>query len=296
MGSSGGGGMGSGEVTYPAYIQEAHWDWLDDSGTDLIDDSVTAIMNNALGNSPFLTASAYNPTGPVDEIIAAPGLLQALVTLLSFNSSVDALAAGILDDSRIQDSVTAFNTDLNIKADAEIYPRFEAGMRDIGAVMSSAFVIGRANIAEKIVNDVARYEADIRYKAWGEDAIQIASLQAQVQSMKLEYQKTVSQFIIESNRIKIVAFKEQVDTDVKYDEADATWDLSVFQYGGNLMAAPAGGVTSTATKQPSTAQSMIGGAMSGAAAGALLAAPTGGLSVVAGATIGGLLGAAGGLL
>jgi len=282
MGSAGGGGAGSGEIIYPPYLSDTHRDWLSDTETDLIDESVTVIMNDALGNSPFTTAAAYDPTVPVGEIIAAPDLLQTLVTLLSTGTGLDDLIENVLDETRITDSVTAFNVDLTNKADAEIYPRFEAGMRDIGAVMSSAFAIGRANIAEKIVNDVAKYEGELRYKAWGQDAIQVIN-------MKLEYQKAVSQYIIEANRMKIVALKEQVDTDVKYDEADATWDLSVFQYGGNLLASVAGGTASANQKQPSTAQSMIGGAMTGGTAGFLIGGPVG-------AGIGAALGAAGSLL
>ena len=96
--------------------------------------------------------------------------------------------------------------------------------------------------------------------------------------------------LIEANRMKIVALKEQTDTDLKYDEADATWDLEVFQYGCNVLASIGGGVASPkGSKQPSTSQSMIGGALSGAAAGGMI----GGLP---GALIGGVLGAAGGLL
>jgi len=290
MGSAGGGGSGSGAVEYPAYIEMIHSDWLNHGiGVDTIDESVTDIMNASLGNSPFVTAAAYDPTTPISEIINAPDLLQTLVTLLSNGTGLDDLIENVLDETRITDSVTAFSTDLTNKADADIYPRFEAGMRDIGAVMGSAFVIGRANIAEKIVNDVAKYEGELRYRAWGQDVIQVID-------MKLRYQQVVSQFIIEANRVKIVASKEQVDTDVKYDEADAVWDLSVFQYGANVMASVAGGTASPAQKQPSTAQSMIGGAMSGAAAGALVGSAVPGIGTLAGAMAGGALGAAGGLL
>lgn len=289
MGSSGGGSSGSGAISYPVYLQTTHGDWLDDTNTDLIDDSVTVIMNAALGNSPFTTAAAYDPTTPVGEIIAAPDLLQTLVTLLSTGTGLDDLIENVLDETRITDSVAAFNVDLTNKADAEIYPRFEAGMRDIGAVMSSAFVIGRANIAEKIVNDVAKYEGELRYRAWGQDSIQVIDL-------KLRYQQVVSQFIIEANRLKVVALKEQTDTDVKYDEADATWDLSVFQYGANVMASIAGGVAASPSKQPSTAQSMIGGAMSGAAMGAMMGSAIPGLGTMTGAIAGGVIGSAGALL
>lgn len=282
-GGSAGGGGSSGTVDYQTYQKEVHEDWLRQVA-DTIDESVTDVMNSALGSSPFLMADAYDPSTEVAAILAAPGGLEALVDLLSSGTGLDILISSILDESRITDSVTAFNTDLGVKADAEIYPRFEAGMRDINAVMSSAFVIGRANIAEQIVREVGKYEGELRYKAFGDDAIRVIN-------MKLDYEKAVNHLKMEANRISIVANKEQVDTDIKYDEADATWDLEVFQYGANVLASIAGGVAQPkGPKQPSTAQSMIGGALSGvAAAGMMGMGPPGMIA-------GGVLGLASGLL
>lgn len=282
MGGSGGGGGSSGAVSYPTYMETVHNDWLDNTGADTITDSITDVMNAALGNSPFTTLSAYDPTTEVAAILAAPTDLETLVDLLSAGTGLDTLISSVLDESRITGSVTAFAADLDVQADAEIYPRFEAGMRDIGAVMSSAFVIGRANIASKLAREVSKYEGELRYKAWGDDAIRVIQL-------KLDYQKAVSQLVADANRISIVANKEEIDGNILLDEKDSMWDLGVFQHGTNVLAGISGGTAATGAGKPSTTQSVIGGAMSGAATGAMM---SGGnpLAIGAGAFLGGVAG------
>jgi uncharacterized Fe-S cluster-containing protein len=101
---------------------------------------------------------------------------------------------------------------------------------------------------------------------------------------------------IEANRIKIVANKEYTDRNMELDKEDALWDLSMFQYGANVMASISGAATVTkSTGGLSVAQSVMGGGLSGAAAGAMAGGPTG-IGAVPGAIIGGVLGVASALL
>lgn len=145
--------------------------------------------------------------------------------------------------------------------------------------------IGKANLAKDVQIGEITVRTDAEYeRMYLEGSSQILKLMLQRVAFEEGYMKTV----VESNRIRIVAKKEQADTVMAIDEKDATWDLEVFQYGGNLLASISGGTGSSA-KTPSTAQSMIGGAMSGAAAGAMIGGPWGAL-------IGGVIGGASGLL
>ena len=107
-------------------------------------------------------------------------------------------------------------------------------------------------------------------------------------TQKYTWEESYVKIVIEAYRIKMVAKKEENAEDISIDEADAKWDLEVFQHGANVLAGIGGGVSGT-DKRPSLAQSVIGGAMSGAAAGAMVGGPTG-------AIVGGILGAASGLL
>jgi len=285
MGGNSGGGGGSGAVSYPAYMQNAHGDWLDDSGSDTLTESVTSVMEAAIGNSPWTGQAAYDPDTDITAMIAAGVDLQTLVTLLSSGTTLDTLISNILDDSRIDNAVAEFAADLDARLTSEVIPRFERGMQDINAVMSSAFVIGRALIEENHDRQVAKYSADLHMKAFSDDAIRVIQL-------KLEYQKMASSVIAEIYRMKIVAKKEQTDTDMNIDDKDAKWDLEVFQYGANLLASIGGGTVNPSKPGPSQVQSAIGGGLSGAAAGAMAGSVIPGLGTAAGAIIGGVLGAA----
>ena len=282
----GGGGGGSGKVDYPDYMKTIHGDWLDNSGADTITSSITDVMNAALGSSPWTTQSAYDPDNDIVEIVGAPDDIQTLVNLLSSGTSLDDIITNVLSDSRIDDAVDEYAADLDARLTSEILPRFEAGMRDINAVVSSAFAIGRAIIEENQDRQVAKYSADLHMKAFSDDAIKVIGL-------KLEYQRIASAMLMEAYRMKIVAKKEENEVNMKIDEEDALWDLSIFQYGSNLLASIGGGVASPDTKRPSALQSAIGGALSGAAAGAMIAgASKGAIAGPTGMIAGAVLGAA----
>lgn len=276
-----GGGGGSGAVSWPAYMHTVHNDWLDDTGTDTITSSMTSIMNTAQGNSPWTTQLAYNPDADIASMVASQTTLQDLVTLLSTGTTLDTLVANILDDATIDDLVTEYAADLDARFLSETVPRYERGMQDINAVSSSAFAIGRALIEENLDRQVAKFSAEVHMKSKSDDALRIVQ-------MKLEYQRIATATLIELYRIKIVAKKEENDVTMDIDDRDAKWDLEVFQYGANLLASIGGGTNGT--QKPSQWQSAIGGAFSGAAAGANLGGQFGYSGW--GAIGGGILGAA----
>ena len=48
--------------------------------------------------------------------------------------------------------------------DANVVPRFQVGMRDINAVMSSSYVLGRAAIEDTRVKALSRFSAELKYR------------------------------------------------------------------------------------------------------------------------------------
>ena len=331
-GSSGGGS--SGQVSYPAYMMGWHQDVLNHT-TDLPTLSVTDAMNAAFGNSPFTGETAYDPDAEVAAILTASQDLDDLVTLLSQGTGLDALISSILDDSRIATAIADFDTvidDIIVDHNADIgavinqsnielvnavavnqVPMFEAGMRDIGAVVSSAFPIGKSIIDKTVVDQTAKLAADIALqtgKYSGELRLQLAKFAADMHTkmfnesaiaivqLKLQYQYQLSALTIEANRLKIVAKKEEADTNLKLVEVDATWDLEVFKYGSNVLGSIAGTATNQGTKMGGGSQvgSAIGGALSGAAAGAMMGSVVPGIGTAVGAVAGGVIGLASGFL
>ena len=410
-GGSGGGGGGSGAVSYPAYMQTVHNDWLDNTGVDTITDSVTDIMNAALGGSPWAAQAPYDPDADItawEAVVAAFAAILAGITdttswaalFTQALTSVGAAPTLVIADETVADEaiadeavvdeavadmagvtgiteavivadVDAFADQLDDEITTKVLPRFRRGMQDINAVISSAFPIGESIIEGFRDREVAKHNSAIRLAAAEKNAdidleegkanlskdVEVArmnlskdvsiaqmnlskdvevsrmnlskdvdiakanlskdvsvgsvnstaeteydkmALEGSTQMLRLmlqriafhsEYMKTY----IEAKRIKIVAKVEENSVDMKIDESDALWDLEVFQYGANLLAAIGGGTNPT--QKPSLMQSAIGGALSGAAAGGMIAgASEGAIAGPVGIIAGGILGAASALL
>lgn len=301
----GGGGGGSGQVSHSAYLEAVHGDWLDQTGVDTISDSITDVMNSALGSSPFAALAAYDPDADVTAYEASITAFAAILAGIVDTTDWDALytqAETTIDDTAeiteavIVADVDAFADQLDDEISTKVLPRYRAGMRNIDAVVSSAFPIGEAIIEGFRNRDVAKHNSAIRLNAAYKNAdIRLATKNLRLEGTKqmlslmiqrINWEKSYIDTVIESKRIKIIAKKEETDVNRDIDKQDAVWDLEVFQYGANLLAAIGGGVATTTSHKPSTAQSAIGGAMSGAVAGAIV---TGGnpFGIAIGAALGG---------
>ena len=242
---------------------------------------MTDIMNAALGSSPYGAMVPYDPDADITAMEGAVSDFEDLVDLLSNGTGLDTLVQEIVSEDRIDDQVAAFTASMDDKLLTQAYPAFEAGMRDINAVQSSAFVLGRAIIEDSRLREITKFESSVRFKVHGDDALQVIAL-------KLQYQAAVAQALSETRRIKIVAKNEETNLGMDIDDRDAKWDLQVFQYGANLMAAPAGGTAMPDLKQGmSKTQSTISGAMAGAAIGTSVSP---GYGTAIGAVVGGIAG------
>lgn len=292
--SGGGGGGGSGRVDYPDYMKTTHNDWLDQTGTDTIEASITEIMNAAIGASPFTSAVAYDPTTPLADAWTAVCAFNTVVDALSHETDwLSAISAArseydnnVVDTTQIDDDINAFASVLDDRLDYIEIPKLKAGYRDANAVMSSAFAIAEGIVRGMAMRDVAKYATELRLKnhdlrvQW---ILKSAEMMLTNLMKRVQFEQAVAQISVEAKRIHIVASKEEIDQQSAFDEADGRWDLETFQYGANVLAAIGGGTTAVGRERPSKAQSAIGGAMSGAAAGAAVGGPVGGI-------IGGILG------
>jgi len=306
MGSSGGGGS-SGKVEYPAYMQTCHGLWLDAAGADVISTSVTASMNTALGNSPFTGLLAYAPD---TDLATAEALITALTvlsptTLLSdaltqfaaVATAVDTIYSAVTVGSRIDAVKTAYSDMVDDEISVKVLPKFRRGMQDINAVQTSSFVIGEALIYAEKTRAVAKFAADIELRAYdkrGDLVVQLVGEQIKFMNARLDFSKTVAHYGTEFTRIKVIAKKEESEANIELTEKDAEWDLRVYQYGSNVMAAISG-AAATVNKKPNSIMSALGGALSGVASGAMLGSAVPGIGTGLGALFGGVLGGLGGL-
>jgi len=299
MGSSGSGGS-SGKIKYPAYMEAFHGSMLDDDGTDTFANSVVDAINAAYGNSPFMSVVAFDPstdiTAMVSAITAFDTAVDALDNETDWSSAMTAAETAVdslIDDTYINADINAFSDLLDDERDTKVLPRFKAGMRDINAVMTSAFVIGEGLIEAFGARDVTKYGTELRMKMnlqRTDGVIKSAEVMLTTLMSIIGYERDLAHYTVEVRRLSIAAGKEQDDRDLWIDEQDALWDLALFQYGNNALASIAGAAATTKDKQISQAQSAVGGAISGAVVGNMIA-PGG-----PGAIIGGVLGLGASLL
>lgn len=295
----------AGRVDFPAHMKTIHQEWLDQTATDTIDSSMVDAMNAALGGSPYNAMTAHDPATELTAMDTAVAAFNTRVDAIDpdgdWEAAVDAAVAkidgAVVDATYIATDAAAFGDILDDQIENIVLPRFQGGLRDVNAVMSSAFVIGEAIIEGMRDRDVAKYTTDLKVKLnfqrndfilKGTETI-IRGLMAQV-----EMEKTVAHYTIEANRMRIVTEKEKKDAENMMEVKDGRWDIETFQFGANLLASIGGGTmipNSGGGDSPSAVQSAIGGALAGAAIGSTV---SGGNPI--GTGIGALIGGIGGLL
>lgn len=279
----GGGGSSAGSVDYPQYLKDTHQQWLNHAASpdDVMEYSITDLMNAAIaGGSPHASLTAYDPDTVITNFDTAIDTLALDVAALTSNTSFAEILSLFFDPTRLTAITNAFAADLDAQLAATVYPRFEVGMRDLNAVMSSAFPIGRSLIEVGRNREVAKFDAEMRMKLHGELALQFITL-------KTELDGRLASLKIEAGRIGAVLKKEETDVNLEITQHNALWDLEVYKYGCNVMAAISGASTVQDKRGPSKGQSAVGGALSGAAVGTSISP---GYGTVAGAVVGGIAG------
>lgn len=285
--SGGSSGGSSGKVDYPAYMKDQHLTWL----TNVASDITTA----RAGNSPYYSAVSFDPSTNITNIDTAITTFNSLVDALSHETDwesamqqAETTVDALIDLSYINDDVTAFAAIQDDQIDNVVLPKFQRGMQDINAVQTSSFVLGEALIYGMRDRDVAKYTSELKLKLniqRNELVASGASTMLQNLMSRVDFERVVTHYTLEANRIAIVANVDYNKQELELDELDARWDLTTFAFGSNVMSSIAGSATNQGTPQKSQMASALGGALSGAAAGAKVG---GGY----GAVIGGVLGAA----
>jgi len=299
--ASAGGGSSAGRIDFPTHMKTIHQDWLNQTGTDTIEDSMVDIMNDNLGGSPYAAMTAYDPATPLGNMDTAVGAFNTRVDAVdpdgdwvtALGTVKTALDTNVFDDTYITADIAALRASIDSQLENDVLPRFQGGMRDINAVMSSAFVIGESIIEGMATTDITKYGTELRLKLniQRNDAI-LKGTESVVRNIfaVVELEKNVAHYTVEANRMRIAALKEKKDTENSISVKNGRWDIETFQYGANLLASIGGGTVVPTSQDGATSfQSALGGALGGAAIGSSVSSGnpwiTGG-----GALIGGLLG------
>lgn len=272
MGGSSGGGS-SGQVDYPDYMKEYHMSWL--AEMDVHTDTY-------LNSNPYLTATAYNPDGALDQVATALANFSAIITVLDgyadWQTSHDIVNNKFTTPViNIQEQADAYSAIADNSIMTRVLPQFKRGLQNVGASMGSAFVIGEAIIWASRDRDLSKFQTDLTLKN-AELTMQNRQLinqgvQIILQNLtqEAELYKAFTHYMMEFNRIKIVAKSEETTNNLEYDVKDAKWEVGAYIDAGNLLASISGSAIQTdSSKGPNKIASALGGAISGAAAGGVI--------------------------
>jgi hypothetical protein len=275
-------------VTYPTHMTNAHAEWLSSDDADHVTKSMVDLVNAAHANSgnPY-----YNDSGSTIKVAFDPDTrLAAMATQLSSFSThlgnidpdgnidtylgavADAIDAEVIDSTYVTNDIASFAAVLDDQIETVVLPKFQAGLRDVNAVCSSAFMIGEAILWGMRDRDVAKYGTDLRTKLAIQRADAVYQLTKQIMNMDIsiaDLYRTLLHYKVEIERMGIAAQKEEHDASMAIDVAYEKWNFDVYTYAANLLGAIGAGtyLPNVSDSGPSTTQSAIGGALAGAALG-----------------------------
>ena len=286
MGSGGGGAPAYtwSEIRYAPYVEARHSDFLL---------SVYSARVGAISNSPFADYTDIE----VDNAFFGAGY-----TISSFPSLYDMYGkfmAGLdiealwaqeyndtIDSSVVNDLIAAEGALIDDEIETTSIPRLQTGMRDMNAVMSSSFVVGKSLIEDTRTKMVAKFSADLKYR--------LIPVAQERWNTHLNWNKlTVGTYA----EIMKLYFSAKTDIDeINYAMAvkNILWPFTVLDFERAAVGALQGATTAKQdVAGASTASRVLSGALTGAAMGATVGAAVGkgvadtSTGAVAGATMSG---------
>jgi len=228
----GGSGSSSGKVGYPAYVELLHGLMVNHGGLDIVGVSMVDAMNASFGASPYAAMVPYDPTTALTAIDTEVVDFQTLIDAVDLPDE--------LTDTEINAEISAYRAQTEDELVSNVLPRFQAGMRDIGAVVSSAFVEGQSILEDGQSKDVNKFAAALRLKAKASEVERASLMLKQVEAKNM-----VSSLIFNAEKLRIATEKTELDQEYSFDIGDAKWDLELFQHGANLIASPSGAGVNT---------------------------------------------------
>lgn len=287
FGGGGGGGSGSGTqvtyIRYAPYIESSHKVFLG---------QIQTYRNAKKGRSPY---AAYTATNIDTAFLGAGILISAYGSLfgkfLTYMQNIDTASlydtafTRTVNSQNVKNLVTAEGALLSEEIENEAYPRMLAGARDLNAVMSSTFVIGKANIEATRLKLLSKFSTGLKFS--------LLPHAMAVWKTQLEWNRGIVDNYARYLQLYYSAKMDTIEQNYTMAAKDELWPFTILDHERAALGAMQGAMNtkSIAGEGPSTGQKVIGGAMSGAAAGAMIAGTGAGpMGALLGGAIGGLAG------
>jgi len=299
MGKSGGsGGDSTTTVRFAPYIEDQHRRLIDKSLWFAAEEHPDAQMYYL---SPYANYTVINPDDAflgLNAVISDFDSIYAMFATYQKDLDIDSLWVQAHQDtaygqviSEIVDAESAFIDD---DIDIEV-AKMKAGMRDMGAVMSTGYMNAEANIRDTGSKVKGKLRSDLRAK--------FTDLGQRRWEQKLNWDLNIVTNYLKINEDYFKLRTDYLATKAEIDTHDLLWPFTIMDHEAAILGCITGAKDSKVKgHKPGVsgaiaggAAGALGGAAMGAYAGAQIGAAGGGITALGGAAIGGLIGLAGGL-
>ena len=184
------------------------------------------------------------------------------------------------DSPQANSFIAAESVMLDEELESSILPKYMTGMRDLNAVMSSSFVVGKALLYDTKQKMVEKFSAELKWKLVGIAQDRWKSHIAWNTEVVSSYAKLFELYFDSKEGI--------TRTNMEFLAKRSLWPLDVLDYQRANLGALTGATKSTSSAssgKSSKVASVAGGVVGGAALGASVAGPWG---AVAGGVIAGI--------
>lgn len=293
--------MGSSEppdttIKYAPYLQSAHQDALNDNGSDTLNISLFDAMNAAFNDSPYGGTTVLVPEHAffglgygISDFPSIYDMFGKFMAGLDVHKLWEQTYNGIITSAPLQTVISSHAQRLDDDLEQSVYPRFEAGMRNIGAINSTAFAVGRAIIEDTRIRELNSFIGKLELGAF-ETSIKMWS-------SHLDWNRSVVAIYEEIAQMYYGVTQVANEYNAAMAAKHTTFNLDLFEYARAMLGALGGTAAATgpgASARPSPIAKGIAGGMSGAMMGASVGSAYAGVGAVPGAIIGGILGFAAG--
>lgn len=253
-----GGGKGSSgssktTIRYAKYLEYAH-EWLLNTTKTYVQDIIDESPLSGFETIPV--DAGFFGTGYV--LASFPSLYDMYGKFVA-GLDVDVLFTQIFEDtvnaSAVNDLVEAESALLDDDISTHVIPEFEAGLHDINALQSSAFVIGKALIEADKVKAVSKFSAEMRYH--------LIPTATERWKVHLEWNKQAIQLYSE---IMKLFFAAKLDVDrYNYEQLikDKLWPFTVLDMERAAVGSLTGATTTKTKGAESSGGSVLGGILGG---------------------------------
>lgn len=257
------GGGESSSVRFAPYVEAHHKDFLDTVGT-YIDSTLAATNPYAewAAEGVLLEANLEAAFFGAGYLISDFPSLYDMYGKFMAGLDIEVLFDQSLDDTingtPVANAISAEAISLSDELENVAYPRYDAGMRDINAVMSSTYVVGKAMMETERLKTLSKFSASVRL---GLVPAAIQRWQSHLdwnKSVIDSYQSLMKLYVATTTGIRGLDYEMRVKA--------ALWPFQVLSFEGTALGALVGATDSKTKKEGGgfwgTLGSIAGAAMS----------------------------------